>query len=140
MLREPDAILWTVCSHPTYGRLNHPTVWNTHGSFLWLEKPNLERDEHGWFNIGGCVGDSHEIECTWLEWLRDAWSHSISAVILPSGLGLAPAPRQDFDAIMFDLRGWNKAQNLGENRANALRWLMRCDAILTKAKELAVPA
>ncbi len=87
MLRQPERILWTL-GYQTMGRLNHPAVWNSHGdshgAFLWLEKPNLARDAHGWVNLGGYACTEPEIECTWLEWLRDAWAHSYGTVILPS--------------------------------------------------------
>jgi hypothetical protein len=65
-----DRQLWTL-GHESYGRLNHPTVWNTHGAYVWVEKPNLVRDPRGWYAVRGCVDDSPEIECTWLELLRD---------------------------------------------------------------------
>lgn len=53
-----DVKMWTVGGE-SLGRLNHPTIWNTHGAFFWLgDKPNLKRDESGWFkttakNVGG---------------------------------------------------------------------------------------
>jgi hypothetical protein len=130
LLREPDRVLWTV-GHTTDGRLNHPTSWNTHGAFLWLQKPNLERDKHGWFSIGGCVSNCQEVECTWLEWLRDVWSHSIGAVILPSNRRLPPPPTNDFMAIMYDLRGWQK-RDVTESRKRAMQWILRCDFILSQ--------
>lgn len=135
-LRNPGAIVWTV-GHESYGRLNHPAVWNTHSAFLWLEKPNLPRDEHGWFNVRGCVGDSPEIECTWIEWLRDVWPHSCAAVILPGQQRLPVAPQDAFMAIMYDLRRWNKldADRLAEHRRRALEWVTRCDSILDNARK-----
>lgn len=128
MLREPERVLWTV-GHEKYGRLNHPTTWNSHGAFLWLKAPLLERDKEGWFDIYGHVSDSSEIECTWLEWLRDAWSHHYGTVILPFQ-SMMPAPNwPDFEAIMYDLRGWNK-RDVSEHRKRSLQWIMRCESIL----------
>ena len=128
MLRAPDRLLWTV-GHTTHGRLNHPTVWNSHGAFLWLTKPELARDENGWFNVDGCVDDAPEIECTWMEWLRDAWVHSYGTLVLPHRRLLPEAPRRDFDTIMYDRRGWRK-QDVTGARKQALQWLIRCDFIL----------
>jgi hypothetical protein len=98
--------LWTV-GHTSFGRLNHPTVWNTHGAFLWLERPALARDEHGWFNIFGCVDDSQIVECTWREWLRDAWSHRYGAILILSDSKQVRLPAMQwrpFETIMCKLR------------------------------------
>lgn len=105
-----DRTLWTV-GHvdKRNGRLNHPVCWNTHGAFeafAWLQKPNLVRDKYGWFNIGGCVGDEPEVECTWLELLRDQWAHSYAFILLPSRSYFYPARRRHFDRLMYRIRGW----------------------------------
>lgn len=129
-LRNPAAVLWTV-GHESYGRLNHPATWNgPYGALLWLQKPNLQRDKHGWFNVDGLVSDDAEIEWTWLEYLRDAWSHHYSAIILPHRAGLPAMEWFPFQEIMYDLRGWRKVENLEEHRQRALRWIFRCDFIL----------
>lgn len=135
MLRDPDRVLWTVCSHPTYGRINCPSVWNGYGSLLWLSKPNLPRDEHGWFNINGLVSNCQEVECTWLEWLRDMWAHGHTTVILPHK---QPMPAIDYNGsfypIMSDLRGWQR-QDVSVPRKLGLQWIMRCDFILNTLTE-----
>jgi hypothetical protein len=51
-------------------------------------------------------------------------------MILPTSQQLPGSPQEDFMVIMYDLRGWNKAQDLAENRKRALHWIMRCDFIL----------
>lgn len=131
ILKAPDRVLWTV-GGTTYGRLNHPTCWNSHGAFLWLEKPNLLRDERGWFNVLGCVSKSEEVECTWLEWLRDQWVHSWGgALIMPHQQPLPPAPQLAFNDIMEDLRGYHK-QDCSKQRKEALQWIIRCDSIISK--------
>jgi hypothetical protein len=100
--------LWTV-GHETYGRLNHPNIWNSHGAYVWSERPLLPRDEKGWFKIGACVGNEPVIECTWLEILRDSWVHGYGFILLPSGVYFPAADRNLFDQIMYHHRGW--AQN-----------------------------
>lgn len=136
MLRDPERKLWTVCENTTLGRINCPVMWNGPGSLLWLEKPNLIRDKDGWFNVHGLVSSAEEVECTWLEWLRDLWAHAHPAVILPVHLSL---PCIDYNGsfypIMSDLRGWYK-QDVGPCRESAIRWIMRCDRILSKAIQL----
>lgn len=127
--------LWTV-GHITNGRLNHPTVWNTHGAFVWLDEPKLSRDEHGWFNIGGCVSNSQVVECTWLELLRDQWPHSYAFVLLPNQTFFPESPRRHFDNLMYDLRGWRKDEEAAELARKAARiWLVIATQRLKKAAE-----
>ena len=121
-----DVPVWTV-GHETYGRLNHPCVWNSHGAFFWLEKPNLPRDEHGWFNIHGCVSDEKEIEATWLEFLRDQWPHSYAALLIkPTGRMQAfhAPPRFAFDQLLYHLRGWRLDPEIDIRHAEAWDWVM----------------
>lgn len=118
--------LWTI-GHESYGRLNHPTVWNSHGAYLWLERPNLERDKNGWANIHGCVSNEKEIECTWLEWLRDAWSHHYTWTVLVPPLGerrFPGSPTEAFMRIMYDLRALVK-RDVTQERSEGLRWVCR---------------
>lgn len=129
MLTNPYRTLWTVGA-TTYGRLNHPTCWNSHGAFLWFHKPNLPRDKHGWFNVLGCVSNTEEVECTWLEWLRDQWVHSWGGtLIMPLQRRLPPSPQLAFNDIMYDLRGWHK-RDVSAQRNEAIRWVLRSDRIL----------
>jgi len=102
-----------------------------HGAFLWDERPNLIRDERGWFNVHGCVDDSALVECTWLEWLRDAWAHQFSTIILPWEQPLPAMQWPPFERIMDDLRGWRN-QDVSSDRRAGLRWVMRCDYILNR--------
>lgn len=127
MLREPDRVLWTV-GHESFGRLNHPVTCNSR-AFLWLARPTLERNEHGWIDVRGCVCNEPLVECTWMEWLRDAWSHHYSTVILPSHKVMPAADWPAFERIMSNMRAWSK-QDVSEARTTALRWIMRCDFIL----------
>lgn len=131
-LQNTGSVLWTLGRPDSRtGRLNHPMVWNSHGTFVWSAKPDLKRDKHGWFSIDGCVSDCQEIECTWLEFLRDAWCHHIGAIILPHRTGLPAPPQNDFMQIMYEVRGWTRlsSASVEECRARSLRWLTRCDAI-----------
>ena len=132
MIETAATPIWTVGS-TTLGRLNHPSIWNSHGAFIWLREPDLQRDARGWFNIQGCVADSPLVECTWLEDLRDAWPHQYASVILPTKRMIPPPPVAAFDAIMWDLRGWRKYGLIEVHRTNALRWVLRADQILRAA-------
>ncbi|HWP53619.1 MAG TPA: hypothetical protein VN476_05755 [Pyrinomonadaceae bacterium] len=119
-----DEKVWTV-GHDSFGRLNHPVVWNTHGAYVWLDKPNLRRDKHGWFNIDSCVSDDPEIECTWLELLRDQWVHSFAFILLPVRVQFPSPSYRDFERIMYDLRGWHKYEDVQASLDSALKWLVR---------------
>lgn len=106
-----DIPIWTL-SHETYGRLNCPCAWNTDfglTSFLWLEKPNLPRDEHGSVSVNGCVTNDQEIEGTWLEWLRDMWAHQQSWLLIPGYVRFSSMAWRPFEQIMWHKRGWNKS-------------------------------
>ncbi len=98
-----DIPLWTVGS-ARHGRLNHATVWHPHGAYLWLEKQDLTRDEDGWFSINGCVSNAQEIECNWLEWLRSWWAHHHGFLL--SGEYFDACGYEDFERIMYSIRGW----------------------------------
>ena len=133
MITDPNQILWTL-GNTSNGRLNHPTVWNSHGAFLFLQKPDLQRDAHGWFNILGHVGNAQEVECTWLEFLRDAWCHHFSACILPSGVLLPAPPDGCFMEMMYDTQGRSKSRELSPARQKSISWIVRCDSALEGVK------
>lgn len=124
--------LWTVGSERD-GKLVHPTVWNSHGAYVWTEKPNLPRDKHGWFRVDGCVDDSPEIEVTWGELLRDQWAHSYAFILKPLGALFDGPPEGVFMDIMYDLRGWNKCKNIERAKAIAQMWLMQSNAHMEQA-------
>jgi len=133
-----DRKLWTV-GHLTAGRLNHPTVWNTHGAFVWLKEPVLLRDEHGWFNVLGCVSNEPIVECTWLELLRDQWPHHYPFVLLPKGVRFPEPPMRHFERLMYDLRGWHKDEEAAEQARMAVRvWVVNATRKL-KAATLSNP-
>jgi hypothetical protein len=112
--------LWTVGSM-TYGRLNHPTVWNAHTgclAYLWFEKQNLPRDPDGWFRIHGCVSNSPEIECTWLEWLRSWWPHHHGFLL--SSQYFDACCDEHFTQIMNHVRGLDRRTDAGFAYAKSL--------------------
>lgn len=129
-LERPHQPVWTF-GNTTYGRLNHPTVWNTHGAFLWTQKPVLPRDKNGWVNIGGCVTEDPLVEATWLEFLRDAWAHHYNWITLPANEYFLGMDYRWFSQIMYHRRGWDKLISdtpLNSLTTRAWRWLMACDA------------
>lgn len=118
--------LWTV-GKSTDGRLNHPAVWNSHGAFVWLRKPNLERDAGAWFNVMGCVSDAPEIECTWLELLRDQWVHGYGFLLVDRGASrhfAAPNPVM-FQRLLYHVRGWKLDGSAAKTMAEAKQWITK---------------
>ena len=111
--------VWTI-GHETYGRLNHPIVWNAPCSAdqiddygygpvfaaFWLAKPLIARDKNGWACIPGTsyVFDSPLIECIWLEVLRDAWVHTYRVQFGSEVIWDSWETFGEFQRIMFALR------------------------------------
>lgn len=117
--------LWTL-SRETHGRINCPATWSAAGCLIWLEKPNLPRDKHGWFNWRGLVGDSPEMECTWLELLRDNWIHQQPLCFVQGErtLGVLPRPSASlFTRIMYHVRGWRNDDRHEAALDQAWRWI-----------------
>lgn len=102
--------IWTLGTL-TQGRLNHPATWNDGFVAFWLDKPELERDDHGWCSIDGHVTDDELVEATWLEVLRDAWPHQYPIQIYGTGVLLWNPRRRwpEFERIMWNIRGWGSS-------------------------------
>ena len=113
--------VWTL-GHTTRERLNHPTVWNTHGAFLWLSNPDLDRDARGWVRVLGCVTDAPLVECTWLEWLRDCWAHSFDFWLMPGCQVFKHPKLWRFERLMWHIRAWAKKPEAVTASAHAEVW------------------
>lgn len=110
--------------HERNGSLIHPSVWNSHGAFLWLGAPYPARDANGWVHYQGHVTDSPEVECTWLEWLRDNWVHGYSWILQPSGEYFQSRWCECFDSIMYHRRGWQDQPDIESQMDYAWIWLL----------------
>lgn len=121
--------LWTV-GRTTHGRLNHPTVWDDPCGSLALfftHEPRLERDAHGWFRIKGFyVDNAPVVPCTWVEVLRDAWPHHYAVTVDDMVLWNSSDLQDAFMRIMYDLRGWQKA-DITADRKKALHSIARAN-------------
>jgi hypothetical protein len=134
-----DVPIWTL-SGTTHGRLNCPVSWNTNrgtlSSFLWLEKPNLQRDKNGWVNIGGYLCNEAETEGTWLEWLRDSWAHGQEWQLLPSEVSFSAVDyNRCFYPIMSHWRGWFDEPRIEHAYRMAAIWLMKANRRFARAVE-----
>lgn len=94
-----DVVLYTRCNSPRHGRLNHPVCWGVTACFGVTNPPWKPQ---GWWSEAAVV------ECTFLELLRDVWSHSLVAVVEGQTVFDAHALSQDFMVLMYNLRGWTK--------------------------------
>jgi len=94
--------LWTYGGE-SYGRLNHPSVWNSNSgdfiAFFGLTPETIGKPDSYWT-------DRQVIECTWLEALRDCWSHHYT--ILCADRILWRSPWGPFERLMADLRGYGR--------------------------------
>ena len=102
--------------HTTHGRLNHPSVWNSHDTML------------SFFGFRGAakpsfyyVGRYELVSCTAWEAFRDAWSHAYLIQIEQRPIWDTFALRRHFDVIMGDLRGWYEKLDKKPDAARARR-------------------
>ena len=109
-----DIPLWTY-GGTSYGRLNHPSMWNGyHGMEAFFGTDN----SGSWKPEGYWSHHDQVVACTWLEVLRDVWVHG--CVVHVDGLKLwdSTLHQSKFDALMYDLRGWRK---LADGRSDYLK-------------------
>lgn len=93
--------LWTHCAHPTQGRINLPNVWNQDAglcAFFALDANTPGQPAY-------CITSGPRLECTWLEVLRDVWSHNFG-VVAGGTLVLEPDGFAHELALLYDVRGW----------------------------------
>jgi len=97
--------LWTY-GGTSYGRLNHPAVWNGYKGTLAY----FGLDDTGWWKPSANWTDAPMVECTWLELLRDAWVHQYQALV--NGWPVFDTSRawRMFEQLMGHARGY---RNLG---------------------------
>lgn len=115
--------LWTLgTTCKTNGRLSHPAVWNGVGALYWSTPPDLERDEHGWANIGGLVTNDQLLDVTVLEAVRDCWVHTYFASLDGTGWMKPLNFNTVFYPIMANVRGWNGYEDVGALLTLTRQW------------------
>lgn len=107
-----DIPMWTRGAE-SYGRLNHPSVWNDPVGFVAFF--GLTAGDTG--KPGANWTDSPVVECTWLEVLRDAWPHGYAIVVDGQTLWNAGRWQNAFLSLMYDLRGQQKMPDGHADRA-----------------------
>lgn len=102
LLGELADLKLVTTGHETYGRLNHPSVWNHDlGVVAFFGRPGRFQ-RHSSF-----VSGSPDVRCTLWEALRDAWSHDYA--ILLEGVQVWPyGTYEHFEPLMYALRGWRE--------------------------------
>lgn len=107
----------------SFGRLNHPTVWNSDGGFVsfFSFHPNVPNKPPSYWT-------SEQIrECTWEEAVRDWWPHQYLLTI--DGKSILPGQDQiwpKFQTLMYALRGWDKT--VPEKMLEAIR--VHCESVI----------
>jgi hypothetical protein len=150
-----DLKLWTY-SHTTLGRINCPSSWNTDlglMAFFWTKIPAHHR-EGNWSRFGFFyTTDAPLVECTWLEVIRDEWSHqsvvNVNGLIVWRPGDLWP----HFERIMWFVRDVTKTRDATTEQVQAAlqaavqdrhreisESLLRCRKSIEKATENLVRA
>jgi hypothetical protein len=98
-----DIPLWTHGGE-SYGRLNHPSVWNDNAglvAYFGTTPGTTGKPE-------SCYTPWPVVECTWREVARDAWVHTY--LVLVDGEPIWDTTRflNAFDALMYHVRGYRK--------------------------------
>lgn len=99
-----DVLLWTAGSQ-SYGRLNHPAVWNGDDTMLaFFGFRNAARPS---FYYAG----KSEIQCTAWEAFRDAWPHGYLIQVQHRPVWDTHALWPQFEVLMWHLRGWGEPKS-----------------------------
>jgi hypothetical protein len=89
----------------SFGRLNHPDVYNSYvGMLAFFSFSPACHHHHSKFYTSRPI-----IECTWAEAIRDAWPHTYVLNLDGQSVFDAQALHSKFELLMYDLRGWQKA-------------------------------
>lgn len=93
--------LWTHGGE-TYGRLNHPSVWNgDDGCYaLFSTRPTVR--------LGNCWTNSPVVKCNALEAFRDAWAHNYLMYVNGLLIWNTEALWPEFETIMWRIRDWGR--------------------------------
>lgn len=105
----------------TFGRLNHPSVWNGDGGMLAF----FGTENYG-FKPDCFYSGEDVVPCTFLEAVRDAWPHSYILHVDFVEIWNTWKLRALFDALMWHRRGWRalpdgRAEELIESLSRSLR-------------------
>jgi hypothetical protein len=112
-----DTKLVTFGTPDRNGRLNHPAVWNgdaTVLSFFGFAEPPLRRAGLFYKPEFYSAGEG-EVICTAWEAFRDAWPHHYLLTIERRPIWDTFPLQREFEAIMWDVRGWGGPGFASEN-------------------------
>ena len=121
-----DVVLFTH-GHTTHDRLNHPSVWNSHKGAIAFFGFSDPAKPHGYST------DLPVVRCTFLELMRDVWSHNYLALIEGRPVIDGIATWQHFEPLMYHLRSWHRLTESAAEKhlAWTRRWIERSrDAFL----------
>ncbi len=88
--------------HRSYGRLNHPAVWNHHDGMVAFFGFDQVCGKPSHYVCGGEV-----VECTFAEVIRDGWPHGYRVLLEGREIWNSERVQWAFNALMYDLRGWH---------------------------------
>jgi hypothetical protein len=117
--------------HTTYGRLNHPTVWNHDlGCVAWFGR----RSPH---KPASYVTDSPLVQCTLWEAIRDVWSHDYVIVFEHNPIWNGDM-WQHFEPLMGHTRGYHvlPEAEVKEHKLCVLDKIAQCRMLLRQQLRL----
>jgi hypothetical protein len=117
----------------TYGRLDHPTCWNTDkGLTAFVSLRANPRPDANFYYTPDPVR-----ECTPWELARDAWAHSYVIALDGRSVWDGEANWRDFETILWVKRGWgggSKNASLPSAKARAMKRLRALAASIRLAE------
>lgn len=123
LLGELADVEMSTTGHTTFGRLNHPAVWNGDHTMLAFFTFYRPRRPTGAERPAGYVtgGADHFVRCTAWEMFRDAWAHSYCIHVARIPVWDTFALSQEFETIMWHMRGWGRT-TIENSRARKSAW------------------
>lgn len=107
-----NILLWTSGNADKNGMLNHPSVWHHElGLVAFFGFSEVAKPEN-------YIGRGY-VRCTVWEALRDAWAHSFVMLIERRPIWDTQATWEDFQQIMWAMRGWGDQPPPDTTRATA---------------------
>lgn len=102
-----DIVLYTY-GGTTHGRLNHPAVWNDYRGMIAF----FGFDPSGsWKPEAYYAGHRELVECTFLEALRDGWTHNFVMIVEGMHVWDGFSLSNTMMNLLYHKRGWKQQQS-----------------------------
>lgn len=119
--------------HTTFGRLNHPAIWNhSLGLVAFFGRPGRSFIDSHYAHGDGLV------HCTLWEAVRDAWVHDNVIVFEFDPVLDAGALFAHFEPLMWHIRKWGEIdeKSVAEHKARVLQAIGQCAMLVRRRIEV----